>query len=304
VVRQYLEVCRKLTDDFPSEGRAWHSLGDAYMSLADLRNRTGKFQEAVEALRQEVHIRKKLAAEFPLRLIHQLRIATSNLALGDALRKTGAQDKAMAAYQEAITACKEIIRRKPELPLGYVKWGEAVVGMGAPNEAVTAWEQAVQLGAKHAAVANDIAWFLATTPHTSIPHPEKAVELAQKAVALEPQNGSIRNTLGVAYYRMGQWQEAVVTLKKAMQLRSGGDSGDWFFLAMAQQQLGDAVAARKWYDRAVQWMDKNRPQDEELRHFRAEAAALLGIEEEPLKKQSAINEQPSAEKASMPQKAN
>jgi tetratricopeptide (TPR) repeat protein len=293
MVRERLEVIRKLLDDFPAERGDWGSLyclGDAYSAVARLRNDTGKFQEAVEALRQVVRIRKEGAAKFPLLVFHQVDIATSNLELGDALRKTGAQDEAMAAYQEAIAACTEFIRRKPELGMGYLKWGEAVVRMGAPNEAVTAWEQAVDVGAKYAGVANDIAWFLATTPQTPIPHPEKAVELAKKAVALEPQNGNFRNTLGVAYYRMGQWQDAVVALKKAVQLRSGGESEDWFFLAMAQQKLGDANAARQSYDRAVQWMDKNKPEDEGLQRFRAEAAALLGIKEESLHKQSAIDE--------------
>ena len=33
------------------------------------------------------------------------------------------------------------------------------------------------------------------------------------------------------------------------------------------------------YDRAVQWMDKNQPKNEELRRFRAEAAQLLGLTE-------------------------
>jgi hypothetical protein len=52
---------------------------------------------------------------------------------------------------------------------------------------------------------------------------------------------------------------------------------DWFFLAMAHGQLGEKEQAHKWYAKAMQWMDKNKPQDEELRRFRAEASALLGI---------------------------
>jgi hypothetical protein len=47
---------------------------------------------------------------------------------------------------------------------------------------------------------------------------------------------------------------------------------------MAHWQLDQEEEARKWYDEAVAWMDKNRPQNEELRRFRAEAAELLGIE--------------------------
>lgn len=57
----------------------------------------------------------------------------------------------------------------------------------------------------------------------------------------------------------------------------GGDAGQWFFLAMAHQQLGEKQQAREWYDRATEWMDKNEPKNEELRCFRAEAFELLKL---------------------------
>jgi Tol biopolymer transport system component len=63
-----------------------------------------------------------------------------------------------------------------------------------------------------------------------------------------------------------------------MELRKGGDSFDWFFLAMAHEKLGDKEKARQWYDRATRWMDKNQPTNEELASFRAEAAQLLGVD--------------------------
>ena len=46
-------------------------------------------------------------------------------------------------------------------------------------------------------------------------------------------------------------------------------------LAMAHGRLGDSDKARTWYDRAVQWMDRQTPHDDELRRFRAEAEAVL-----------------------------
>jgi hypothetical protein len=60
-----------------------------------------------------------------------------------------------------------------------------------------------------------------------------------------------------------------------MELRKGGDSFDWFFLAMAHWQLGNQDQARQWYDQAVAWMEKNQPQNEELLRFRAEAEELI-----------------------------
>jgi hypothetical protein len=60
----------------------------------------------------------------------------------------------------------------------------------------------------------------------------------------------------------------------------GGNSIDWFLLALAHGKLGEKDQARAWYDRAVSWMDTNQPNNEVLRHFRAEAAELLGLEVE------------------------
>jgi hypothetical protein len=79
----------------------------------------------------------------------------------------------------------------------------------------------------------------------------------------------------VAHYRNGDDQAAVAELETAMRLRSGGDGFDWLFLAMAHGRLGDHDQARTWFNRAVQWIDKYRPHDDELRHFRAEAEATL-----------------------------
>ena len=83
------------------------------------------------------------------------------------------------------------------------------------------------------------------------------------------------NTLGVARYRAGDFNAAVEALTKSMELHAGGDGFDWFFLAMAHWQHGDKEQARKWYGQAIEWMDKNQPNDEELRRFRTEAADLL-----------------------------
>jgi len=60
-----------------------------------------------------------------------------------------------------------------------------------------------------------------------------------------------------------------------VRLREGGSSADWFFLAMAHQRLGEHDQALTWFNRAVEWMNKYGPHDDELRRFRAEAEALF-----------------------------
>ena len=107
----------------------------------------------------------------------------------------------------------------------------------------------------------------------------KPLNWRPRPTELAPEDGTIWNTLGVAHYRAGNWQAAINALEKSMELRKGGDATDWFFLAMAHWQLGHKDEARTWYDKAVEWMEKNEPKNEELLRFRAEAAELLGIAE-------------------------
>jgi tetratricopeptide (TPR) repeat protein len=126
-----------------------------------------------------------------------------------------------------------------------------------------------------------MAWLLATCDDARQRDPARAVELATQATTLAPQQADIWNTLGVARYRAGDCKGAREALQRSMELRQGGSSAAWFFLAMAQWQLGEKEQARKRFHQAVLCMDKNQPQDAELRRFRAEAAALLGIQDAP-----------------------
>lgn len=88
--------------------------------------------------------------------------------------------------------------------------------------------------------------------------------------------------LGWAHYRTRDWKASIEALEKSCALQDnpkGGDAFQWFFLAMAHRQLGEKYKARQWYDRAVQWVDKNQPTNEELRRLRVEATELLELKE-------------------------
>jgi WD40 repeat protein len=79
----------------------------------------------------------------------------------------------------------------------------------------------------------------------------------------------------VARYRAGDVSGAAELLEQAAP--AADDGSRLFFLAMARWQSSDREEARKCYGRAVEWMAKYRPEAEELRRFRAEASALLGM---------------------------
>ena len=128
--------------------------------------------------------------------------------------------------------------------------------------------------------SNNLAWLLAmsTSKERNI---DEAVAFAKQAVELTPTAGSYWNTLGVAQYRAGDWKAAAEAIEKSMALRKGGDGDafDWFVMAMIQRQRNDKAKAREWFDKAVAWIEKHEPKNEELIRFRAEAEAVLGIKE-------------------------
>jgi tetratricopeptide (TPR) repeat protein len=124
---------------------------------------------------------------------------------------------------------------------------------------------------------NNLSWLLSTCPAVELRDPPEAVAHAKRATLLAPEQGNYWNSLGVAYFRNGQWEEAAQTLNHAMQLRDNGDSFDWFFLAMIEMKIGKRDRAQDWYQKAVSWYQLARPNDHELRRFHLEAANALGV---------------------------
>lgn len=149
----------------------------------------------------------------------------------------------------------------------------------AAKEAKSCGKQLLTHNSADPVVLNGLAWRLAVAADPSNRDPALAVALAEKAVQAGPKDGRYWNTLGVARYRAGDISGAVRDLENSMSLRDGGDAYNWYFLAMAHWQLGDKDEARKLYDKASKWTDKNQPNKEVLRRFRADAAQLLGLAE-------------------------
>jgi uncharacterized protein HemY len=101
------------------------------------------------------------------------------------------------------------------------------------------------------------------------------VDLIQPVFKQQPDDARAWLTLGIARCRLGEWKPAVEAINKSAQLRGGGDGSDLFYLAMAQEHLGEKELARQSYARAIKWMDKYRPKDPELRRLREEVERQL-----------------------------
>jgi hypothetical protein len=130
-------------------------------------------------------------------------------------------------------------------------------------------------------VLNDVSWHIARAPNRRREDYERAVRHAEAASRRDPENGLIRNTLGVAQYRAERYVDALKTLTESDRLNAaafkGSMPGDLAFLAMAHHRLGHGAEARACLDRLREAMKTPRWRtDTEAVGFLREAETLVG----------------------------
>ena len=72
--------------------------------------------------------------------------------------------------------------------------------------------------------------------------PAQATVALEKAKRLEPEKASIREALGIAYFRIKRWEEAEAEFRKVLELRSADD--------YAHYALGRALRNQGRHDEA------------------------------------------------------
>jgi tetratricopeptide (TPR) repeat protein len=105
-----------------------------------------------------------------------------------------------------------------------------------------------------------------------------ALILAQDAFGIFPQNENCRSFLGQVQYRHGQLEATVATLKPTDdESEPANMPQNAFYLATSHWRLGNKEQARKYYEQAAAWMDKNVPDQVRFETLRKEAEARLGV---------------------------
>jgi tetratricopeptide (TPR) repeat protein len=127
---------------------------------------------------------------------------------------------------------------------------------------------------------NKVAWELVKLPGSEMSGYRKALRYSEEACRLQPEDGSFLTTLGVAYYRVGNYEKALDVLARSDQINALRDKGsgpaDLAFLAMTHQQLGHAKEAEAKLQLLRERMkDPRSAQAAEAQGFLREAEELL-----------------------------
>ena len=177
----------------------------AHMNLGVILENNGQLAEAASAYQEAIRLNPDLA-EAHLRL-------GKTFALQNRLTKT------LAAYREAV-------RVDPQLTVARVRLAAVLKELGRTGEAIAAYREVLRMDPELPMAQNNLAWILAT--HFDPMHRDgaQAVRLAEQAArATQFKRTGVLDTLAAAYAEAGRFEDAVRTVKQAIDLaRSRGNS--------------------------------------------------------------------------------
>jgi tetratricopeptide (TPR) repeat protein len=146
------------------------------------------------------------------------------------------------------------------------------------RQAEAEFRRGAELDPKNANALNMLAWQLAQSAPPHLRRPVEGIDWAKRALAVakSQEEERIWLTLGLAYYRNGDWRAAVDALEQSCRVRPPtGNDHDYFALAMAHWQLGEKAEARSYYLKAIAW-NLDRSINPEKAPLYTETTRLLG----------------------------
>ncbi len=267
-------ISERLVTDFPNTPIHWHCHARAYGSLSHLLRKTDRLKEAEEATLKAATSYEKLMADFPDKPSYRDEFGAFNHNLGEQFRTTNRPSDAEPYFRQAHRIGEKLAADFPRNERYRYRVGHSLGTLAFVLSEMGRHAEADKLARQSLALAEKVV----------VEFPNSADHQLGLTLA--------HMSLGRVEYRDGDYKAAVASLKKALEFDAGNkahgavaginiDKEDeietWLFLAMAHWQLGRQDEARTSYDQAVQWMDKSKGANEQLRRFRTEAERLLKV---------------------------
>lgn len=118
-------------------------------------------------------------------------------------------------YMVIERALNQQILKEPNNPDLYQHLAIIYQRMGKDRETIDTYERVIGLAPGRAVALNNLAWLLVTTPDEKLKDPDRAIDFARRAVALDRSPGFL-DTLAEACFAKGLVDEAIKTIEEAM----------------------------------------------------------------------------------------
>ena len=282
--RQAIAFLQKEATDFPNRLNCRSALGLYHVELGELLEATNRRDKAEQASRVAWAIATdKVSPEAQPQYFWSIG-CPGQACLVKLPTAAGHTKEVEAHYRQAIVLWKKLATQSPPFPTTDYLVGTHATSDGrvpgsrqgtprrprsSPFEPSRCWRYPVgEAGSERPAhhklrlcvqFIGLCTWPL--LPNVKLREPKRAVDLAQKAIRWHQRRG-IFGTRWASPTTPGNWKACLAALEKVPEFSPYATSWDWFFQAMAHWQLSDKDRAHKYYQQAVDWMDKNHPKNE------------------------------------------
>ncbi len=203
----------RVTELAPTNPDGWVYLASLYLDRNEFEKTTEILQKAENLVRNESRI---------------------HLLLGVAYQRLNRHEDAISALEQALQIDPKSISALTSLALSFEE-------LKRHSDADSLYEEALRLDPNNHLLLNNYGYSLADRGEQL----ERALEMAKEALGQQPENSSYLDTIGWVYFKLGQYDEAVRFITKAVEK---GDASP-----VVLEHLGDANAKLGERGKAVQY---------------------------------------------------
>jgi tetratricopeptide (TPR) repeat protein len=318
--RESAALLERLTREHPELHELRAALATSLRNLAFQLDRHGNKAEAELSSRRAMEILEPLIAESPEIPDHLFRFLEAAIVRSEALIALDRSREVEAVMRRALDLSSRLAARfsnQPEfaegslascIALGSFLRAEGHLveardilrrGLGQGEALAGRFPERPESRKVSAQVSSELSRAFCLAPQMHDRDFPEAIDLAAKAVALQPESGEYLALLAEAHYRVGDLQAADKVAREAT-LSDPRNVRAWFLLTMTECRRGDQAKARKNYAEALRlmhsrqsphaldeaddlaslvdrWvMNQSPSHDHQIRKLDAEAAATLG----------------------------
>jgi tetratricopeptide (TPR) repeat protein len=237
----------------PQLAGAHHALGMSLWQLNDLKAAAAEFEEAARLSPNNplpLHALGRLhaaagrpdqaMAAFDRALAQQAGYYPARLDKADLLSAAGKLDQALAEVNVVLSS-------QPRLATAHLKAGMLLQGLGRAPDAMSAYQAALKIDPKLPIALNNLAWLAAERKDV----PDRGLNWAQQAVALDRAEPRFVGTLAWVHHKRGETAKALALLEPLVQGPAKSLPESHYLLGIVYADDGNAKKAAEAFRQAL-----------------------------------------------------
>lgn len=263
--KRAIEYLEQIVQHEPFRYQIFTLLGELHEELKDFDHALANYRLSLTANpnQKEPHLKivlLELRNKRPDEALKQLDLAsekfpnTPQISYFYGLAYSESKDYAKAVeFMEG--ACRLAQISNPEMldAVFYFYYGAALERSGQFEKAVQQFKKAIEINPDYADAYNYLG-FMYADKNIQL---DEALQLIEKALVYEPENGAFIDSLGWIYFRQGKLDQALTCLQRASKI-IGNDAVVFDHLGDIYFKMGKQAEALQYYQKAVELDPKNK----------------------------------------------